>query len=138
MSARTKTVLRWIAVLPAALGAYAGVALLTVISQYFFQDSEIYGDFISAILSPAAFVFAGVKTAPQHKLITAISLTVLHAMLLALLFGFIAYGIFVMEVKLIHPILWDVIRAIISIVTTIAVCLEVAREYPVVDNSLAS
>ena len=138
MSVRTKTVLRWIAVLPAALGAYAGVALLTVTSQYIFQDSEIYGDFISAILAPAAFVIVGANVAPQHKLITAISLTVLHAMLLASLFGFIAYGVFMMQIKLTHPIWWDATRAIISIVTTIAVCLEVARENPVVNNSSVS
>ena len=102
--------------------------MLTVLLRHFNGDFEFVGQLSSAILSPAAFVYAGTKTAPRHRLTIAISLTVLHAMLLAAMFGFIAYGLFVLKTKFKDPVWWDATRAAVGVVVTVATCVLISRE----------
>jgi Kef-type K+ transport system membrane component KefB len=128
MNPRTKSIFLWVAVLPAALGAYVGVALLTVILQHLNGDFEFVGQLSSAVFSPVAFVYAGTRVAPRHRLATAISLTVLHAMLLAAMFGFIAYGLFILKMKFKDPVWWDATRALIGVTVTVCTCVAIARE----------
>jgi Kef-type K+ transport system membrane component KefB len=125
---RTKTILRWMAVLPAAIGAYIGVALLTLIFHYLNGDFEFFGQLASAVLSPIAFVYAGARTAPTHHFTTAITLTVLHAVILAAMFGFIAYSLFILKMTFKNPVWWDTTRAAIGVAVTIAACVAIARE----------
>jgi Kef-type K+ transport system membrane component KefB len=128
VSTGIKRTLLWIAVLPAAVGAYAGVALLTVIARHLNGDFEWVAELSSSIFSPIAFVYAGAKTAPAHRGTTAIALTVLHAMILAAMFGFIAYGLFVLKFQFKDPVWWSTMRAIIGVVVTICACVAIGRE----------
>jgi hypothetical protein len=70
---------KWVLVLPAAVGAYAATQILLVIGSVFFPGSfgDIWTQFIGSILCPIAFVWAGAKTAPAHRFITGMVLTVL-------------------------------------------------------------
>lgn len=76
--------LRWVLVLPAAVGAYAGAQVLVIIGSLigFFDGGDTWAQFIGSILCPAAFVWFGSKSAPSHRLLTAICLAVLLSMLL--------------------------------------------------------
>jgi hypothetical protein len=128
MSPQLKIVLRWIAVLPAAVGSYVGVALLTVLMQHLNSDSAFWGELSSAVFAPMAFVYAGATTAPTHRFTTAITLTVLHAMLLAGMFGFIAYGLFVLKTTFKDPVWWAATRAVIGVAVTIGATVAISRE----------
>lgn len=116
--------------MPAAVGAYAGVAVWTVVLQHLNGDFEFVGQLASAIFAPIAFVYAGTKTAPTHYLTAAISLTVLHAIILAGMFGFIAYGWLILKVNFKDPVWWAAVRAVIGVVVTVAVCAAIARDDP--------
>lgn len=73
--------LKWILVLPAAIGAFVGVQILVVAGSLFLDSGSGYAQFASALLCPAAFVSAGSRVAPVYRHITAICLTILVAIL---------------------------------------------------------
>jgi len=128
MSTRTDHVLRWIAVLPAALGAYACAGFIALQSQRLFNDSLELGQFAASVAAPFAYLYVGTKTAPSYRMTTAIALTVLHAMGLAAIFSFIGYAMVVdnfSPTKLTFA--WDIIRAAISLAVSIWVCVDISR-----------
>ena len=49
-------------------------------------------------------------------------------MLLAAMFGFVAYGLLILKVETKDPVWWDAVRAVIGVVVTIGACVEIARE----------
>jgi ABC-type branched-subunit amino acid transport system permease subunit len=89
LNATNKTLLRWVAVLPAAAGAYAGAMFVTILAanaeggvRTIIPHIAIPGNCIAAAL----FVWAGTRTAPAHKPLTAIVLAVVLSMAIAVLF----------------------------------------------------
>jgi hypothetical protein len=92
---KSNPTVRWFLILPAACAGYALVMFVTLL---FCQEplltinagdgkeiqpiQAILGNIIAAIV----FIFAGTKTAPKHKIETAISLAVLFSMTFAVLF----------------------------------------------------
>jgi hypothetical protein len=94
-NAKSNAVVRWLLILPAACAGYALVMFVTLL---FCQEplltinagdgkeiqpiQAILGNIIAAIV----FIFVGTKTAPKHKIETAISLAVFFSMTYAILF----------------------------------------------------
>ena len=114
-------VLRWIAVLPASLLSYFAVSLvMTSFSEMAGDSNHHFADYASALLSPVAFIYSGAKIAPSKHSATAIVLTVLHAMILAGLAGFVAYG--VMKGYPVQKVWEPAGRALISISVTVFCC----------------
>ncbi len=124
MTEATNAILRWIGVLPAAVAAYAAVLAATVLGQ-FAVGGVYFWQLLSATCAPIAFVYAGSSTAPTHRLSTAITLAVIHAMVLAALFGFVVHGSSSFSSR--SSLWWDSIRAAIGVVMTIGACRVVAQ-----------
>ena len=64
--------MRWILVLPAAVGAYFSVqiaiTLVNLLQDFFWSmGSERWTQLINSIAGPAAFVWCGTKTAPKYR-----------------------------------------------------------------------
>jgi len=72
--------LRWILVLPAAIGSLAGIeAILLIASLIPHILPDIFIQILSCLICPIAFVTGGAKTAPSHRGATAICLTIIYA-----------------------------------------------------------
>lgn len=121
-------VFRWIAVIPAAAGAYIGIQLFFAVVSLF-RDGVTEGDdywtqFINSIAGPYCFVIAGSKTAPKHKAVTAISLAVVFGVIngvvatLAAVRGGAQTGRF----------WWVIATTIVGIAASIAASVQVYRE----------
>jgi hypothetical protein len=77
-----KTVLRWVAVLPAAVAASVAVQLLNILFGMFFPAFVI--QLWNCWIGTAVFVFAGCYTAPRFKFAVGITLSLIMAMLLGI------------------------------------------------------
>jgi hypothetical protein len=86
--------LRWILVLPAAAGSFLAiqivVALLHTVAEYLAVLTPLVsamGDYfpqlVNSVAGPYAFVWAGTRTSPAHRLTTAISLAVIMSVITA-------------------------------------------------------
>jgi hypothetical protein len=73
--------LKWILVLPAAIGGFVVVQIFIVLGGLFLDTGSYYAQFASALLCPAAFVSAGSTVAPAYRYITSICLTIVVAIL---------------------------------------------------------
>ena len=129
MNPSIKHNLRWIAVLPVAIAAYFALAFLTAILQELtIWRLKYIWELTSAIFAPFAFVYLGAKTAPNNHLITAISLALLHAVCLALIFGFIGYALIMQNHQFKDPVWWDAIKAVIGVIMTIWACANISKK----------
>jgi hypothetical protein len=70
-------------ILPAAAGAYVGAQVLVAIANSLTPVPEVveiaYSQVVNSVVGPLAFVYVGAKLAPRHQFVTALGLTVLHA-----------------------------------------------------------
>jgi len=75
--------LRWILILPSAIGAYFGIQIFVAIGNSFSPGPEllinIFCQLVNSVAGPYCLVLAGAKTAPSNRLVVAIILTVIHA-----------------------------------------------------------
>jgi len=75
------------------------------------------------VIGPVFFVWAGAKTAPKYQFVTAITLTVIHA---------IANGVIVTLVivtgRAADPLWWLLLTCVLGIVATIEVCVGFHKE----------
>jgi len=120
--------LRWIAILPAAIGAYLGLQVLII---FISALSELYGkhlpdifyQFINSIASAVAFVWAGAKAAPKYHYIVAICLTVIISIFMASITS-------IAILKDIHsyPLWWLIVTNIVSIISAIICCVYFIKE----------
>ena len=117
--------LRWIFVLPAAIGAFAGVQMLIITGSLIgIVDSSggnLWIQFISAVLCPVAFVWCGSKTAPAYRFFTSICLTVLFSMLATIL----ATLVFTHTVETKSSNGWLAICALAGIISSIVTCYAI-------------
>lgn len=74
-----KSWVKWILVLPAAIGAYVGVQIVVAVSGEITGLWTLLTQFIGALVCPIAFVEAGAITAPAYRHITSICLTIVLA-----------------------------------------------------------
>jgi len=85
------------------------------------SGGNLWIQFISAVLCPAAFVWCGSKTAPSYRFFTSICLTVLFSMLVAV----IATLVFTEGIKIKVNSGWFVICALAGIVSSIVTCYAI-------------
>lgn len=81
MRSRAIECLRWIGVLPAAIGAYAGIQILVGLSSCLRvgMDVDYWSQFLCSAAGPYCLVWAGAKTAPRFRFVTALTLAIVHA-----------------------------------------------------------
>jgi len=127
-------VIRWIGVLPVAIGAFFLANLVTTLLLYIgclFEDSvwqaifsndKVY-QFINSITGAIAFIWAGTKIAPKYRQVVAISLTGFFC-------GFVIVCLFFEGFLHLttHSLKWFIICGFISIVAAILTCIEICRE----------
>lgn len=118
-------VLRWIAVLPAAVGAFFGIQLLLILVNAMTEPrwSNWWLQLINSAASSYCFVYAGAATAPKHQFIVGIVLA-------------IVFGIFIVAVatagffiKTTDPLWWLILAGVISLVAAIVAVVQLREEY---------
>lgn len=119
--------LRWLAVLPAALGAYFGIQLVIGLARGLedgFADRPDYkSQLICSILGPYFLVWVGAKTAPRFRFVTALTLTVLHAIAAGSL---VTIGI-VQGLLQSGALWWLIICSVVGFVGTIVLCVQMRK-----------
>jgi hypothetical protein len=127
--------LRWILVLPAAIGGWIGIQIGIILVSGIIDIAWFGGlggandthlvQFLNTIASAWAFVFAGAKTAPSNRGATALCLT---ALFILGSFGviFLAQGI--ESGKEFWGTEWSLICGIASALTMLIMCYEIRRE----------
>ena len=122
-----KGTLRWLLVLPAAAGAW--VVALLFCNAFFLMTPFILPEWAKQLVAPgvtsAAFVYAGAKAAPSFQFVTALTLTVLHAVIFTLLFVFILQADQQFRTA---PMWWLAITLIPALAATIGVCVSLKNE----------
>ena len=118
-------VLRWVAVLPAALGAWIAIQLLIILANAMVTPrwSDWWLQLINSAASSYAFVYAGAATAPKHNFIVGIVVAILYGIFMVVI---ITAGFFV---KTSDPLWWLVLSGVISLVATIAAVVKLREEY---------
>ena len=119
--------LRWILVLPGAVGAYLGVGLLVGLSseELPLPDAiqDWYSQAMNSVVGPWVLVYAGARIAPRgRRFVTSVVLAVLFGVLT----GAIAPLGLLLEHRS-HPYWWFAVSAIAGIVTVIVACVQVQR-----------
>jgi hypothetical protein len=122
--------LRWIAVLPAAIGAYLGIQVVVAIGNSFGPGPEslinLWCEFINSVAGPYCFVLAGAKTAPSHRFITAVVLTVLFSVANGVLLTLVLTS----QRQFSTPLWWFVTSLIIGLVAAIIACVQLHHQEP--------
>lgn len=120
--------LRWLAVLPAAIGAYFAIQIavgLVMVFENGLDDRPDYkSQFICSVVAPYVLVLAGAKTAPKFRFVTALTLTVLHA----LFSGAIVALAMVWGMSQSDSLWWLILSEVIGIITSIAACIQMRKE----------
>jgi uncharacterized membrane protein HdeD (DUF308 family) len=120
--------LRWLAVLPAAIGAYFAVQIAVGIAMGFvngFDDRPDYqSQFISSIVGPYFLVLAGAKTAPTFRFVTALTLTVLHATFN----GSLVTLAIVQDLRQSFSLWWLILCGVVGIIASIVACVQMRKE----------
>ena len=118
-----KTVLRWVAVLPAAIGCYflasAGVGLFNFVMGLIYDSAWSHGmlGFVQMIASGVAYIWFGSMVAPTHRFITGIVLATIYTMICLFLIG---YFFAVTPANRIET--WANLWILISFLASIAAC----------------
>ena len=122
--------LRWIAVLPAAIGAYFGIQVVVAIANSLGPGPEslinLWCQFINSIAGPYCFVLAGAKTAPFHRFVTAVVLTVLFSLANGVLLTLVLTS----QRQFSTPLWWFVTSVIIGLLAAIVACVKVHHQEP--------
>lgn len=120
--------LRWVAVLPAAIGAYIAVQIAVGVVMVFengLDDGPDYkSQLICSIVGPYFLVLAGAKTAPRFRLVTALTLTVLHAAFSCCLIMLVIMSGRSQAASL----WWLILSSVIGITASIIACIQMRKE----------
>ena len=116
--------LRWFLVLPAAVGAYALLAFVGSIVGTLLPIPSFLLQLYYSALSPVAFVAAGAATAPSYKFVVALVLTIINAVVAAVI-----VTVTVTRDTATVPLWWLVLCALVGIVATISLCVEFKEEF---------
>ncbi len=122
--------LRWLAVLPAAVGAYLGVQLAISfcrgLEDGFSHNPDYWCQFINSVAGPYCLVLAGAKTAPRHQFITSLVLAIVYATLIVAV-----VTLFLVQVQNAYQstaFWWLLICETAGIIAAIGVCLQLRDE----------
>jgi hypothetical protein len=123
---RTADILRWIAVLPAAIGAWIGIQLLLILMSFMFTPYR-YADWVLQITTTAfssyVFVTLGAYTAPRFQYQTGI--------VLAIFLGIITVMVatarwFIPSTDV--PAWWITIVSLIGLVSTVVAVIHLGQK----------
>jgi uncharacterized membrane protein HdeD (DUF308 family) len=120
--------LRWLAVLPAAIGAYFAVQIAVGIAMVFVNGLDDRPDyqsqFIASIVGPYFLVLAGAKTAPTFRFVTALALTVLHAVFN----GSVATLVIGQGMRQSFSLWWLILTGVVGIIASIVACIQIRKQ----------
>ena len=118
-------ILRWIAVLPAAVGAFFGIQLLLILMNAMTEPrwSDWWLQLINSAASSYCFVYAGAATAPKHKFVVGIVLAILFGIFIV---AIATAGFFI---KTTDPLWWLILAGVISLIAAIVAVVKVREEY---------
>jgi len=109
-------ILRWIAVLPAAVASFFGVQLLIILINS--MTSASWSDRMLQLINSGAsayyFVYAGARTAPTYQFVVGIVLAILFGIFVVVI---ATVGFFI---KTTDPLWWLILAGVISLVAAIA------------------
>lgn len=115
--------LRWILVLPAAIGAYFGIQFAVAIANSIGLGPEwfvnIYCQIINSIIGPYCLIMAGAKTAPDYHFIVAVVLTAIHLVAAGYI---VTYAI--ISNNHVDPLWWLTLSMVFGITATIVACIQ--------------
>lgn len=121
--------IRWIAVLPVGIIAFCLSQVIILLARGFengfTEGSDHWSQFISGILCPYFFVWAGAMTAPRFRFGTAIVLTLLHTTLSG-------YYLFIFPNQ-IEPLWWLIINMAGSLAGCIAASFGVRSKKTILE-----
>lgn len=131
MTLKSKARWKWLLVLPAAVGAWAGLQLLLalLISIPFYRDLVMFGgdvdlmlkEFVYSGAAPYWFVMAGAHTAPSHRTTTAVSLSCLLVGVYVVLRLFLGIGGYL-------PVFWLVVSSVVTICAVAIASFQISNE----------
>jgi hypothetical protein len=117
--------LRWLAVLPAAIGAFGAMHLVIIVGGTLGAEMEGRSpmpdwvfQIVNSIIPPVCFVWAGMKVAPKYRRIVALVLTAAFCIVAA---GLLTYGILTDYPR--YPIWWFIVTGVVSIVSATVSCI---------------
>ena len=118
-------ILRWIAVLPAAVGAFFGIQLLLILINAMTEPrwSDWWLQLINSAASSYCFVYVGAVTAPKHRFIAGIVLAILFGIFIVVI---ATAGFFI---KTSQPLWWLILAGIISLIAAIVAVVKLREEY---------
>jgi hypothetical protein len=121
-----RVVLRWLAVLPAALAAYVAVAG-AVGTLWHFLGGGWSLEVVGSGATSAAFVYAGAVTAPACRVGTAIGLAIFQLGLLVF-----CLVVVVGSQQASYPLWWLITCFVVSVVSTVYACVQIREreEHP--------
>jgi hypothetical protein len=116
--------LRWIAVLPAAVGAFFAIQLLIIVADATMAEgrSVWYLQLVNSFASAYVFVFAGAHTAPKYQFKVGVVLAVL---LVIFIVGVIALA---SGIKTTEPLWWLVLTSAASIAAALGAVVQLKEE----------
>ena len=112
-----KTWVRWLLVLPAAVGAFLGIQLVMVIVLW--VEPNRWAQLLNSLAGPFCFVYAGARVAPDKPTVVAVVLAVICATF---------YAVVVTKALVTHsyePMGWLVLTSIVSVVAAIVACIQI-------------
>ena len=117
--------LRWIAVLPAAAGAWIGVQLLIILANFMVEpsSSDWWLQLVNSAASSYCFVYAGAATAPKHNFIVGVVVAILYGVLIV---AIATCGFFI---KTSQPLWWLILAGVISLVAAIVAVVSLHEIY---------
>ena len=131
--------LRWVLVLPVAVGAWVGAQISIMAIGNVFYPMGLWNlatwfvKIATIAVAPYGLVWAGAQTAPRHSFTVAIVLTVVHAIF--------ATAILVLAIdveRLTAPLWWIITGYIVGAAVTIVACVQFRRKEGKITAKLAS
>jgi hypothetical protein len=118
------SVLRWIAVLPAAAGAFVGIQLLIILMNAMTEPrwSDWWLQLVNSAASSYCFVYAGARTAPSYQFVVGIVLATLFGIFIVVI---ATAGFFI---KTSDPLWWLLLAGIISLVAAIVAVVRLSDD----------
>jgi hypothetical protein len=117
-------VLRWILVLPAAVGAYFLVQIANgfvtwMLPGFFNWPIQLFNSWAG----PIALVVIAAKVAPAHKFIVAVAITITHAIILAIL-----VTLECLSPNVSIPGWWLIVCALAGVAGTLVACVGISKD----------
>ncbi|MDA2916359.1 hypothetical protein MYX64_05885 [Nitrospinae bacterium AH_259_B05_G02_I21] len=128
--------LRWVLVLPLAVGAWIGSqAIIMILGNFFSQGLGLWNLGIwvvtvgAAVAAPYGFVWVGALAAPRYSFRVAVILTAIHAL------GAMTILVMVLGTKHLNaPVWWVITGNGVGILATLGACAQFREKRPKIND----